>query len=85
MDYVQDSQEPRSQDYTGGRMMPDTHRQLLRTMLQYEIDNWIDPYIKNLIDGKSLYDKYSKDDISTIQYLLDARKYLAGRVEALDE
>lgn len=55
----------------------DTHRQLLRTMLQFEIDNYINPKIKEIQERKMA----RNDEV----YLLSARQYLEARVEALKE
>lgn len=55
----------------------DTHRQLLRTMLQFEIDNYINPRIKEIHERKMIRNEEA--------YLLTARDYLEQRVKALAE
>lgn len=55
----------------------DTHRQLLRTMLQFEIDNYINPKIKEINERRIARD----DEIN----LIGAKNYLENRIKALAE
>ena len=55
----------------------ESHRQMLRTMLQFEIDNYINPRIKEIQERKMA----RNEEV----YLLTAREYLEKRVKALAE
>lgn len=55
----------------------ESHRQMLRTMLQFEIDNYINPKIKEIQERKIARNEEA--------YLLTAREYLETRVKALAE
>lgn len=55
----------------------DSHRHLLRTMLQFEIDNYIKPKIKEIHERQ-----IARNDEA---YLLTAKEYLENRVKALGE
>lgn len=55
----------------------ESHRQMLRTMLQFEIDNYINPRIKEIKERN-----IARNDEA---YLLAAKQYLETRVKALAE
>lgn len=54
----------------------ESHRQMLRTMLQYELDNYVTPKI-NKVDGQNL----GANEIN----LINAKNYLQERIKALAE
>lgn len=55
----------------------ESHRHLLRTMLQFEIDNYINPRIKEIQERR-----IARNDEA---HLLSAKEYLEARVKALAE
>ena len=66
--------------------MPDTHQVLLRTMLQYEIDNWIDINIKECEDFLGSDHKDHKLWLAVdgeIKKLELVRNYLQERIKVL--
>lgn len=69
--------------------MPDTHRVLLRTMLQYEIDNWIDPNVNECLEflEKSNIDNLNTGSniVSSVEFLLKVKEYLTDRIKVLHE
>lgn len=66
--------------------MPDTHKVLLKTMLQYEIDNWINP---NINECEYFLGSDHKDHRlwlsvqAEIEKLETIKKYLQERVKVL--
>ena len=55
----------------------ESHRQMLRTMLQYELDNYVKPQIMQIKERKIARD----DEVC----LFTAKQYLESRIEALAE
>lgn len=54
-------------------MLPDTHQVLLKTMLQYELDNFLLIKMRNTDDYKT--DEY--------RLMLDVQEYLCKRIKEL--
>lgn len=77
MDHVQNPQK--SLEKRGKIDMPDTHRVLLKTMLQYEIDNFLRPKLNEIDEDPSVVSEVEE------QELYNAFHYLCGRIQALDE
>lgn len=55
----------------------ESHRQMLRTMLQYELDNYVKPKIMEITERR-----IARDDEAC---LITAKQYLESRIEALTE
>ena len=62
-------------------MIPDTHRVLLKTMLQYEIDNFLRPIISRISEYDSYITPLSNDEKDVVAVY----RYLNDRIKELDE